>query len=66
MRKKRSLKVKKTLAVLRLLLFILLNIAFFRAFMYGIDVELDCNLHKTEAHLAGVRDDLKNIENFKK
>lgn len=66
MRKKRSLKVKKTLAVLRLLLFILLNIAFFKAFMYGIDAELDYNLHKIEAHLAGVRDDLKRIENFQK
>ena len=66
MRKKRSLKVKKILAVLRLLLFILLNVAFFKAFMYGIDAELDYNLHKTEVHLAGIRDDLKNIENFKK
>lgn len=66
MRKKRSLKVKKILAILRLLFFILLNIAFFKAFIYGIDVELDYNLHKTEAHLAGVRDDLKKIENFQK
>lgn len=64
--RKKSLKMKKALAILRLLLFIILNVAFFKAFIYGIDAELDCNLYKTEVHLEGVRDDLKNIENFQK
>lgn len=64
MRKKRSLKMKKALAILRLLFFILLNVVFLKAFIYGIDAELDYNLHKTEVHLAGVCNDLKKIENF--
>lgn len=66
MRKKRSLKVKKMFVILKIIFFIFINIMLCKAFIYGVDAELDYNLHKTEAHLAGVRDDLKKIENFQK
>lgn len=67
MRKKRqNIKMKKMLVILEIIFYIILNVMLCKAFIYGIDTELDYNLHNTQVHLEGVRDDLKNIENFRK